>query len=124
MNLHERQQFEFFLLTAGERFMERIQQRCGSAEAAAERLQNAPEGEGVWLSQFVDALFRDFLLDNPEGACWVLCALEKQRLPADLPPQPTINATLGALARYAYASLLRRKCLEAFDQAANAVGRA
>lgn len=122
MNIHERQQFDFFLLTAGERFMERIQQRCGTPEEAARRLENAPDGEGIWLTQFVEALFRDFLLDNPEGACWALCAMEKQKLPADLPPQPTVNATLGALARHCYASLLRRKCLEAFEQAANAVG--
>ena len=116
MDPHEQQQFDFFLLTACDRFIERITQRCAGPENALRQLRDFPEGEGIWLSEFVSNLFTDFLLDNPDGACWVLRALANQKV-NHLPPQgATISHTLVGFARHVFASLLRRRCLESLDR--------
>lgn len=92
MEAYQRQQFDFLLLTAAERFAERLVQRCGGAGPARARLRADPQGEGVWLDQFAQAIFRDFLLNNPAGACFVLQALACRPAPA-----PTAGATIEAL---------------------------
>jgi hypothetical protein len=78
MNLHEKQQFDFLLMTAAERFSERLIQRNAGAENALKKLRHDPQSEGVWLDDFVKVLFQDFLLDNTAGACFILEALEKR----------------------------------------------
>ncbi|MEZ6096829.1 MAG: hypothetical protein R3C03_21845 [Pirellulaceae bacterium] len=80
MDLFERQQFEFFLQIAVERFVERLEQRFRGPEQAAVELRDNPDSDQVWLSGFVDAVFEDFLLGNIDGACFVLRALAKRRL--------------------------------------------
>lgn len=110
MNPHERQQFDVTLQMAVERYAERLEQRNGGAEAARLRLEADPEAEGVWLSDFVDAVFNDFLLDDAAGACFVLQALARRPVPAA--GGATIDAHLRALARAAFAELLQRKCGE------------
>ena len=47
MDLHQRQQFDFLLLTATERFVARLEERHRGAAAALAALTAAPEGEGV-----------------------------------------------------------------------------
>lgn len=140
MNPHERQQFDLFLALAVERFAERIEQRNGGPGPALERLRTAPESEGVWLSDFVRALFTDFLLADAAGACFVLQALERrpveslerrpvealerrpaealERRPAESPAAGTIGALLGELARGAFARLLAAKTEEYLEQRA------
>lgn len=122
MNPHERQQFDLFLALAVERFAERIEQRNGGPGPALERLRTAPESEGVWLSDFVRALFTDFLLDDAAGACFVLQALERRPVEAlerrrvEPGAAETIGTLLGELARGAFASLLAAKTEEYLEQ--------
>lgn len=114
MDLYERQQFDFFLKAAVERFVERLEQRAQGPDRALERLREAPESDGVWLGGFVDALFSDFLLDNPDGACFVLRSLAKR--PAAAPTGRSVEEMVGSLARNAFAELLKQKTEEALEQ--------
>ncbi len=116
MELHQRQQFDFLLMTAAERFAERLVQRNQGPAQALERLRAAPNGPGVWLDDFVDALFQDFLLDNPAGACFVLQALAKRRLTAPLPQADRVEELLVALAKQLFGELLRSKVTEMLEQ--------
>lgn len=113
MELHQRQQFDFLLLTAAERFAERIVQRNEGPDKALLRLRADPQGEGIWLDAFVQALFQDFLLDNPAGACFVLQALARRSVPP--PPTGSIEAMLGSMARRAFADLLAAKTEEMLE---------
>lgn len=115
MNPHERQQFDLLLALSVERFVERLEQRNGGAGPALERLRQAPEGEGVWLSDFVGVLFQDFLLDDTAGACFVLEALERRSIAPSAGAAP-IGSLLRDLARRAFAALLAAKAEEALEQ--------
>ncbi|MFN8441199.1 MAG: hypothetical protein U0175_10540 [Caldilineaceae bacterium] len=115
MELYQRQQFDFLLMTAADRFIERIVQRNEGTENALERLQQNPQGEGIWLDEFVRAIFQDFLLDNSAGACFILQALEKQSIPA--PSDGSIEKMLTDMAHRAFADLLQKKVIEALEQA-------
>jgi hypothetical protein len=46
MELHARQQFDFFLNAAIERFVDRAEQRCGGPVPALERLRVNANSEG------------------------------------------------------------------------------
>lgn len=114
MDLYKRQQFEFLLQTAVERLVERLEQRLRGADAALVALQqNQCEDE---IKQFVEAIFADFLLDNLEGACFVLQSFAKRPLgELKLPAEQTIQATLIHLAKQHFQTLLRVKTLEALE---------
>ncbi len=114
MQLHERQQFDFLLLTAVERYVERLTQRNEGAANALSRLQADPNGEGIWLDQFVDAIFQDFLLDNTAGACFVLQALGKRKI--EVVPPGKVDDVLLAMAKQAFAGVLQVKTIEALEQ--------
>ena len=115
MELYQRQQFDFLLMTAADRFVERIVKRNEGVENAIARLQQNPQGDGIWLDEFVAAIFQDFLLDNSAGATFILQALEKQ---STLPPSAgTIEQMLKSMAQRAFADLLQKKVLEALEQA-------
>lgn len=114
MNLHERQQFDFLLITAIERYTERLVQRCEGAENALRLLREDVNSEGVWLDQFVDAIFTDFLLDNIAGACFILQSLPKRKH-ADL-PAGKIEPTLIELAKSAFAEVLANRMEESLEQ--------
>ena len=117
MDLHERQQFDFMLFTAVERYVERLEQRNEGGANALAGLQSAPQGEGIWLNDFTDAIFSDFILDNVEGACFVLKALAKRALPSDGRANVgRIDAHLIALAKASFAELLRQKTIESLEQ--------
>ena len=122
MDLHQRQQFDFLLLTATERFVTRLEERhrgAAAALAALTALTAAPEGEGVWRGEFVDAIFQDFLLDNADGAAFVLRSLRTR----PLGPHRGVCADAGsvedllvALAKALFAELLLAKAVEALEQ--------
>ena len=114
MDLHEKQQFDFLLNTAVERYVERLEQRNGGAESALQRLRHDPESDGVWLTRFTQAIFDDFLLANVEGACFILKALAKRPAPALAAGK--VEATLLAMAQHVFADLLRQKTDEALEQ--------
>jgi hypothetical protein len=117
MELHERQQFDFFFNAAIERFVDRIEQRCGGPVPALARLRESPEAEGVWLSEFVQALFADFLYDNAAGACFILQALARRPSPVlDVQTSGSIDATLQSMARAAFGTVLAAKTEEALEQ--------
>jgi hypothetical protein len=111
---YQRQQFDFLLLTAVERYVERLVQRNEGAERALARMRADPQGEGIWLDQFTQAIFSDFLLDNPGGAAFVLQALHRRRVPA--PEAATVEAMLKQMALRAFADLLQSRTEEALEQ--------
>lgn len=104
MELHEQAQFDFLLNTAAERFVERLVQRTGGLEAGLAALRADPQGEGVWLDEFVRAVLRDFLLDNTAGAAFVLGNCERRRLRGD--HDGTVAEVLHELAVRAFADVL------------------
>lgn len=116
MEAHQRQQFDFLLNAAIERFVERCEQRCGGPVPALARLREDPNADGVWVDQFVQALFRDFLLDSPAGAAFVLQALAKRPVPVITTPVTSIGAWLQQVAAQSFADVLARKTEEALEQ--------
>lgn len=107
MDLHERAQFDFLLNTAAERFVERLVQRTGGLEEGLAALRTDPQGEGVWLDEFVRAVLRDFLLDNTAGSCFVLSACDKRSVEAVVSGR--VEQVLGELAVQAFADVLTVK---------------
>ncbi len=116
MDIHARQQFDFFFNAAIERFVDRIEQRCGGPVPALEKLRTDPNGEGVWLDEFTGALFRDFLLDNCAGSAFILQALNRRPAPAVTTDGLTVEQAMSAMARGAFASVLRIKTDEQLEQ--------
>jgi hypothetical protein len=115
MELYERQQFDFLLQTAVERWVERIEQRNEGPANALERLRTDREGAGLWMSKFVDAVFDDFLINNLEGACFVLRALAK-RPGLPMPANKTVEQTLIAAAKQVFADVFYLKTEESLEQ--------
>lgn len=117
MELHARQQFDFFFNAAIERFVDRLEQRCGGPVPALARLREDPNAEGVWLDEFVAALFGDFLLDNVAGSAFILQALSRRPAPAvSSTPGENVEQLLSRLAREAFGAVLRIKTEEALEQ--------
>jgi hypothetical protein len=115
MDLYKRQQFEFLLQTAVERWVERLEQRFRGADRALDRIQaGLPSSE---LEGFVDAVFQDFLLDNCDGACFILQSLPQRRVgnitwDATLP----IETLLIRMAKDQFSKLLSTKTIEMLEQ--------
>ena len=121
MEPHRRQQFDALLHTAVERFVETAIQRCEGAGRALELLGADPDDERVRLAGFVDALFADFLLDGPGGACFVLEALPRRPWPDQVGlaaegPAESVGQVLDRAARAAFTALLATKVTEALQQ--------
>lgn len=118
MNPHEQQYFNLLLTMAVGRFSERLIQRNEGAQKALERLRANPQGEGIWLNEFVDAFFRDTLLDNPAGSCLILQALANQRVHdlSNIVERVTVGEMLQEMAKQTFAALLHRKTEEALEQ--------
>ncbi|MEN1680137.1 MAG: hypothetical protein AAGJ46_11130 [Planctomycetota bacterium] len=117
MDLHQQQQFAFLMQTAAERYALRLQERFRGASEGLDQLRANPEGEGVALPSFVDAIFEDFLLNNAAGACFVLQSLPKRR-----PPEvtaETVEESLVAMAKRLFRDLLLDKTLETLEQHAS-----
>jgi hypothetical protein len=114
MDLHERQQFDQMLQTAIERYVERLQQRNQGGENALAGLRTNPQGEGIWLDKFVQAFFEDSLLNNSDGAAFILRALPKRNIPS--PPAGTVDSMLRAMAASAFGNLLQRKTEEELER--------
>ena len=114
MDLYQRQQFDTLLQTAVERYVERLEQRNEGADRALSLLRADAEGNGIWLNQFVGVLFDDFLLNNPDGAAFVLRALPRRQLAA--PSPGTVETMLVAMARSAFGELLRQKADEELER--------
>jgi hypothetical protein len=116
MELHSRQQFDFFFSASIERFIERIEQRCGGPVPALARLRDDPNSDGIWIDDFVAALFADFLLDNPAGSAFVIEALGRRPVPVVTGNAATLGDWMQLIARQAFASLLAAKADEALEQ--------
>jgi hypothetical protein len=117
MELHERQQFDFLLHTAVERYVERLEQRNEGAHNALKRLRENPEGDGIWLNEFVQAIFDDFLLNNSEGAAFVIRALASRKAPAlASSPDQTVGQFATDYARAVFAELFRQKTEGVLEQ--------
>lgn len=115
MDAYLRQQFDVLLLTAADRFVERIVQRCEGRENALRRLQDDPQGTGVWLDEYVDAVFAEFCLDDAAGAAFVLQALHKRQVTVE--DAGSVSDVLVRLAKTVFAELLTRKSIEAMERA-------
>ncbi|MFM7136094.1 MAG: hypothetical protein ACKO1M_03360 [Planctomycetota bacterium] len=113
MDLHERQQFDFLLQAAAERLVTRLEERHRGPEPALARLREDPSE----LAPFIDAVFTDFLLDNADGACFVLRALARR--PAGtvaVEPGATVEALLVATAKRLFAGLVAMRAEELLEQ--------
>lgn len=117
MEHYERQQFDFLLQTAVERYVERLEQRNQGPTRSLELLRGNREGEGIWMSQFVENIFDDFLLNSDGGAAFVLRALANRKTPA-LPSKPgqTVEQFLITCAQAAFAELFLQKTIECLEQ--------
>jgi hypothetical protein len=120
MDLHEKQQFDFLLNTAVERYTERLEQRNQGATEALQRLRQNPESDGIWLSRFTQAIFDDFLLDNAEGACFILKALAKRTISPVSGGK--VEIVVSSMAKALFADLLRQKTEEALEQRSSVAG--
>ncbi|GEN36068.1 hypothetical protein [Aneurinibacillus danicus] len=118
MDPHEQQYFNLLLMMAVERFSERIIQRNQGTQNALHQLRTNPRGEGVWLNEFVDAFFRDALLDNAAGSCFILQALANQRINDSFRifEPVTVGEVLQEMAKQSFATLLQNKTEEALEQ--------
>ncbi len=114
MELYARQQFDFFLMTAAERFSERIVQRNAGTENALKLLKEDRNSGGIWLDQFVESLFEDFLYNNTGGACFILSALEKRDI--EITEKGKVGDVLQIMAREVFAELLHRKTIESLER--------
>ena len=114
MDLYKQQQFGFFLQTATERYVARLEERFRGSAAALEQVKSNPNAEGVWLDEFVDAVFEDFLLNNTEGACFVLQALAKRKV--ESVEVGTVEATLVSMAKKLFGELMLQKTIESLEQ--------
>jgi len=114
MDLYKQQQFGFFLQTATERYVARLEERFRGSDGALEMLRQDPNAEGVTLDGFTDAVFDDFLLANVEGACFVLQALPKRKIETNEPG--TVESTVIAMAKKLFAELLLQKTIESLEQ--------
>ena len=121
MDLHQRQQFDFLLQNATERVVARMEERCRGADAALARLRDDSEAARTSLGDFVAALFLDFLLDNIDGACFVLRSLPRRSIELQRPALQRAGTTeeaMVALARGMFGELLLARALEALEQRA------
>ena len=114
MELYQKQQFDFLLLTSAERFAERIVQRCEGQDNAHTKLKKDRNSEGVWLDQFVEAIFDDFLLNNTAGAVFILSALEKRNI--EFSGKGKVEQVLQTMAKQAFGALLYIKTIESLEQ--------
>ncbi len=114
MELYQQQQFGFLLQTATERFVARLEERFRGVEQALDQINTDPNAEGVWLNEFTDAVFEDFLLNNTGGYCFVLQALARQKTCEVA--AGTVESTLGKLAKQLFADLLLQKTIESLEQ--------
>lgn len=110
METFARQQFDLLLHEATGNYAERVAHRCGGTRVALDRLEADPEGEGVWLSEYVDTVFEEHLLDSTAGACFVLEALERRTVAGA--PEGTVADVLATLARRAFGDLLLRQTVQ------------
>lgn len=114
MDLYKKQQFGFLLQTATERYVARLEERFRGADPALVKLNEDPNAEGVWLNEFTDAVFEDFLLGNVDGACFVLQALAKRHI--DAVAAGNVEAILVGMAKKLFAELLLQKTIESLEQ--------
>lgn len=114
MELYQKQQFDFLLLTSAERFAERIVQRCEGQDNAHAKLKENRNADGVWLDQFVEAIFDDFLLNNTAGAVFILSALERRNI--EFSGNGKIEQVLQTMAKQAFGDLLYIKTIESLEQ--------
>ena len=114
MDLYKQQQFGFFLQTATERYVARLEERFRGADGALKILKQDPNAEGVWLDGFTDAVFEDFLLNTVEGSCFVLQALPTRKIGAV--ERASVEAILIHMAKKLFAELLLQKTIESLEQ--------
>lgn len=114
MESFSRQQFDLMLHEAAGNFTERIVHRCGGPEIALARLQRDPDGEGVWISEFVGVVFEDNILNSAAGACFVLDALHQRTVPAD--PGGVVDTVVSRLARAAFGEVLAKQAAQLIQQ--------
>lgn len=114
MDLYQQQQFGFFLQTATERYVARLEERFRGADGALEKLRLDANAEGVWLDEFTEAVFEDFLLNNVGGACFILQSLANRRIEATQAGR--VEETLVAMAKALFAELLLQKTIESLEQ--------
>lgn len=118
MTDYEKQYFNVLLHMATERFVERVIQRQEGAKKALQSLRKDPYGEGIWLDQFIDAFFEEFLLNNLDGYSFILQALANREYDVMklTMNETTVEKLLEIIARDVFEQLLLQKVEEALEQ--------
>lgn len=114
MDAYQRQQFDGVLYMAAQNFAERIVQRCAGQDDALHRLRTDPHGEGIWLDEYIDAVFAESCLDDAAGAAFVLEALHKRQVTVE--DTGSVADVLVRLAKATFAELLTAKTVEAMER--------
>jgi hypothetical protein len=110
-----RQQAERLLAIATDAFVERAVHRCGGPQPALERLRDDPNGDGLWVDAFTSAFLTEELLDNPDGAAFVLRAFPRRQVTASV--TGTVSDVLLAQAHQVLSDLVVAKADQALQQA-------
>jgi hypothetical protein len=119
MDLHQRQQFDGLLQTATERFVARLEERFRGPDAALAALRDDPAAATARVAEFVAAIFRDFLLENADGAAFILRSLPRRSIAAHrtaVAAAATTEDLLIGLARGLFAEVLLTRTLESLEQ--------
>lgn len=117
MDLYAQQQFGFFLQTATERYVMRLEERFRGAEPALARARQAPDEFRAGLRQFTDAVFEDFLLNNLAGACFVLQGMAQRQV--ESAPAGSVESVLVEMSKELFTDLLENKSVEMLEQHAS-----
>lgn len=95
----------------------RLEERHRGPEPALAALRADPTAAG--LTDFVTAIFQDFLLDNPDGAAFVLRNLPRRPVAPHrdaVANAATVESLLLTLAKALFSELLLLKATEALGQ--------
>lgn len=115
MELYQRQHAERLLALATEAFVERALHRCAGPQQALDLLRDDPDVEGLWVRQFVSAFLTDELLDNADGAAFLLAAFPRRQVTVAV--TGTVADVLVAAASQVLADLVVAKAEQALQQA-------
>lgn len=114
MDLYQEQQFGFFLQTASERYVARLEERFRGADGALEVVKHISGDGEVGSKEFTDAVFEDFLLNNVAGACFILQSLPRRKVEAF--ESETVEVMLIRMAKSLFEELLMQKTIESLEQ--------
>lgn len=112
MELFEQVQFESLLMDAAGRFNERLTQKSLGHQNALLKLGDPQDSQiDKMLTEFIDALFKESLLDNVSGYCFLIGAMHGQGIELEENTWK-VSSLLAHVATECFKQLLRQKAHE------------